>query len=444
MLARVRAQLSDIVPSGSRIVVALSGGIDSIVLLDVMRRIAARRRWRLSALHVNHQLQDAAPQWVQFCRRLCRARGVPLRVVKVDVPRGNSVERAAREARYGALLRARADFIALAHNRDDQAETLLLHLLRGAGIRGLAGMRVVADVPALTALEGVTDTPRLLRPLLDVPRSDIRAYAERRKLAWIDDPSNAATDYTRNFLRIEVMPRISERFPAYREALARTGRHATEAGQLLDELAQLDGSPGDATAACPLAVLRALSVARAKNVLRHFLQQHGIEIASADRLEEAVRQLRAARSDARVAIRLGTRDLRVHRGAVVLTANHVVPCDDVWRTWRGEDELSLPEWGGRLLMERARGNGLSLARLSAAAVTIRPRKGGERLRPHASGMSRTVKNLMQEAGMPAWERERVPLIYCGEELVCVPGIATAGAYRGAAREACVVPVWRPG
>lgn len=443
LLPRVRAQLAGIVPRGSRILAALSGGIDSVVLLDLLRRLAARGRWRLSALHVNHRLQPQADEWARFCRRLCRTVGVPLRVVKVRVARGKSVEHAARLARYEALLGQPADYVVLAHNQDDQAETVLLHLFRGAGIRGLAGMRMIGDPPLPAADRSAGTTVRLLRPLLDVPRDDIARYAARRKLRWIEDPSNASSEFTRNFLRAEVLPRVAQRFPSYRDALARAARHAAEAAQLLDELAQHDTPGAGNAAALPVAVLRALTPARAKNALSRFLRVHGVEIPSADRLEEAVRQLITARADARVRVDLGTAQLRLHRGAVMVV-HDARPARPVTRLWQGEAELDLPELGGTLLMARGHGGGISTARLGAGPVTVRARAGGERLRPQAHGATRTVKNLMQEARMPVWERDRVPFIYCGEELVCVPGLAIASAYRAAAREPCIVPVWRAG
>lgn len=434
LLPSLRGQLADRVPSGSRIVVALSGGADSVVLLDLLQRLAKRRTWRLSALHVNHQLQPAAADWAKFCRRLCRAAGVPLKVVKVGVPAGNSVEGNARRARYAALLAQRADYVALAHNQDDQAETVLLHLLRGAGVRGLVGMQPLSAAPF--RVKG-RETARLLRPLLDVPRSAIERYAAQRKLAWVEDPSNASVDFTRNFLRVDVLPRLAQRFPAYREALVRTARHAAEAARLLDEFAQQDGA-GDALST---AVLRKLTPLRAKNALGAFLRRHDVDLPSADRLDEALRQLLKARREARVCIAFGDRQLRVHDGRLVVApALGAAAWAD--RTWRGEPSLALPELRGTLLMERTQGAGISLARLAAAPVTVRLRRGGERLRPRARGATRTVKNLMQEARMPVWERERLPFIYCGEALVCVPGLAIDSAFAAVPSESAVVPVWR--
>jgi tRNA(Ile)-lysidine synthase len=441
LLPGVRSQLVAALPTGSRILVGLSGGVDSVVLLDLLRRAAPRRRWRLSALHVNHQLQPPAAEWATFCRRICRTAGIPLRVAKVDVPPGDSREGAARSARYGALLRQPADYIALAHSEDDQAETVLMHLLRGSGIRGLAGMQRLGDPPSRTLAAQTRRRPRILRPLLDVPRSAIMAYAEQRNLEWIEDPSNADVQYTRNFIRRKILPAVAERFPACREALARGARHAAEAVLLLDELALLDGAPPGGREPLALARLRALSPPRAKNVLRHYLHCQGIDIPSSERLEEAIRQILAAREDARICVSMGDTALRVHRGTVVL-APVATPGAAMQRAWRGEEELALPELGGRLRMERARGRGISAALLAAAPVTVRARRGGERLRPAPGGASRTVKNLMQEARMPPWERERVPFIYCGETLVCVPGIGIDSRFCAGPREPGILPVWR--
>lgn len=440
LLPRLRARLDGIVPRGSRVVVALSGGVDSIVLLDLLRRMAARGRLRLSALHVNHQLQSHAGDWATFCRRFCRASGIPLRVVKVDVASGASVEHAARLARYRALLARPADFVALAHNQDDQAETLLLHLFRGSGIRGLAGMRVVSGPPLPVS---ASNPVRMLRPLLDVPREAIARYAAQRKLEWIEDPTNTSSRFTRNFLRAEVLPRVAERFPSYRDALARAARHAAEAVELLDDVARRDIPAGNEHA-LGVAALRALAPLRAKNALSRFLRDHGVEIPSAERLDEVVRQVLTARADARICADLGAAQLRLHRGALVVVPDGMRDVRPVDRVWRGEGKVELPELGGTLVMTLARGGGLSAARLGGAPVTIRTRKGGERLRPRAAGATRTVKNLMQEARMPAWQRDRIPFIYCGDELVCVPGLAMASGFLGKAHEPCIMPVWRAG
>ena len=191
LVSHVTRQLRDVIKPGERLIAGLSGGVDSIVLLDVLHRIAKRRHFALAALHVNHQISHNANRWAAFCREACRVRGIPFRAVRVKVRGSNSLEAAARAARYEALHSQKADYIALAHNQDDQAETVLLQLLRGAGVKGLAAMPLVRrDEGGGRRAEGKTQKkghPSILRPLLDIPRAEIEAYARKRKLEWIED-----------------------------------------------------------------------------------------------------------------------------------------------------------------------------------------------------------------------------------------------------------------
>ena len=410
-------------------VLGLSGGVDSVVLLDLLVLHAAKLRFELEAVHVNHQLSPNAARWARFCRALCRERSVSLTVKKVEVTRGNSTERAAREARYAALATARADFIALAHNADDQAETVLLQLLRGAGVKGLAAMPLVKPARPFA----------LLRPLIDVPRSEIEAYARRGKLEWIEDESNESGEYLRNWLRHEIAPRIAARVPGYRATLTRAARHFAESAELLDELARIDG--GDD--ALSVSRLRALSLARSRNLIRYAIARHGWRMPAAGRLEEALRQALSARADARMEVDLGDCTLRRRGDAVHFVARRENPAMLGAVAWNGEREIALPALHGVLAMPRKRGGGVSLERLQAAPVTIRSRHGGERLQPAANRPTRTVKNLLQEAGIAAWERDALPFIYSGDSLACIPGVAIDHRFQAAPGEPSVAPAWRP-
>ncbi|MEK7877513.1 MAG: tRNA lysidine(34) synthetase TilS, partial [Pseudomonadota bacterium] len=267
--------------SGDRLVAGLSGGVDSIVLLDLLRRLSKKLRFELAALHVNHQINPAAGPWAAFCRAICRQHGIALTVVRVTVPRGNSLEAEARAARYRVFAALPADYVALAHNLDDQAETVLLQLLRGAGVKGLSAMPELRGENRLTP-HASRLAPSILRPLLDFPRSEIEAYARSRKLEWIEDESNADVYYDRNFLRHRVLPVIAERYPAYRRTLARASRNLAEAAQMLDQLAAADAQ--DDAGGLGTTALRRLSAARAKNALRHFLARHGVMMPNAARL----------------------------------------------------------------------------------------------------------------------------------------------------------------
>ncbi|HEX4782371.1 MAG TPA: tRNA lysidine(34) synthetase TilS, partial [Usitatibacter sp.] len=235
--------------------------MDSVVLLDALARECPRSGRALRAVHVHHGLSPNADRWAAFCERFCESRAVPLSIERVKVPRGSGagLEAAAREARYSIYAAREEPYVALAHHLDDQAETLLLQLLRGTGLKGMAGM------PPLRRLRGSPVT--LWRPLLALPRSQIHARARELDLQWMDDESNAATVQDRNFLRHAVAPLLDARFEGWRDALARFARHAAEAQELLAARARADGA-GDEPS---LAIDASLSAARRANALRQFL-----------------------------------------------------------------------------------------------------------------------------------------------------------------------------
>ncbi len=454
------ARLVPVVSAGDHLMVGLSGGVDSMVLLDCLRRVAGRLRIRLSALHINHQLHADAARWAGFCRRQCRARNIPYAGAKVEIAPGDSVEAAARAARYAVFARQRADYIVLAQHQDDQVETLLLQLLRGAGVKGLAAM------PLLRRAEGGTQMadggrrmakgkgektghpssfipqPSILRPFLDVTRAEILDYAHARGLQWIDDDSNANLDFRRNFLRHEVLPRIARRFPSYRATVARSARHLAEASVLLDELAAQDAADGFDGESLAVASLRGLARARARNVLRFFLARKGVTMPNVERLEEALRQALTARQDARVAVELDGGVLRRYAGRLhIVPARHAAPRSFA-RRWHGQREMALPELGGVLSFRRTREHGISVARLQAEPVTIRLRQGGERLQPDARRPRRSLKNLLQEAQVAPWQRDCLPLIYCGNRVAWAAGVGVDCAFQARRGEAALRPEWK--
>ncbi len=285
VLQAVAACLSRYVRQNQSLVVAYSGGLDSTVLLHVANRLADSVSCDLSALHVHHGLSANADAWAESCASFCRAQEISLTVIRVDVPRcsGEGMEAAARRVRHQAFDAHPADWILLAHHADDQAETVLHNLLRGAGVRGAAAMP-----------EG---RGRLMRPLLGLGRAALFAYAKHHQLTWIDDESNADTRYTRNFLRREILPLISSRFPRANEHLAAAAGRFGAADSLLDDLACLD--LGDCPAEFPLSrkLFREMSDPRARNLLRAMLKWHHVQPPDEARLTEFVRQLLTAGSD---------------------------------------------------------------------------------------------------------------------------------------------------
>ncbi|HEY7758811.1 MAG TPA: tRNA lysidine(34) synthetase TilS [Burkholderiales bacterium] len=412
----------------------MSGGVDSVVLLDVLVQITRLQPLRLTALHVNHHISPNAARWAQFCAACCTRYGVPCAVadVQVEVAGGASLEAAAREARYAVFQRQDVDALLLAHHLDDQAETLLLQLLRGAGPRGLSGMPEVREA-------GV----RILRPLLEVPRAQIVEYARRRRLDWVEDESNALLDFDRNYLRHEVLPRIAARFPGYRETWLRASRNFADVSELAEALARIDAEGALDGTGLRIGSLRELGQARARNLLRWFLMQHGLRPPGRERLDEALRQLLGQQPDAQPLVELGPASLRRHRGVARLV-QHTEPAAASWQiAWQGEEALPLPNGMGTLCFDSALGEGLSAVRLRAAGASVRGRTGGERLKLAADRPSRTLKNLLREAGVPAWQRERLPLLFCGEAAVWAPGVGCDCRFAAAPGEKGVLPRWVP-
>jgi len=376
-----------------RIAVALSGGIDSVVLLHLLKHQPG-----VSAIHVHHGLSPNADAWAAFCRRLCRQWGIPLRVSKVKVRRsGKGLEAAAREARYGVFRKLKVDLIALAHHLDDQAETVLMNLLRGAGLRGAGGMSPSAR------FEGKI----LARPLLEIPRKDLEGYARLHGLDWIEDESNADEALTRNFLRRRIGPLLEQKFPQWKESLARAARHFSK------------------------------KEAGAEELLRHYLHSKGLQAPSEAKLIEMLKQLASGSPRAKLVHDGAT--LRTYRGKVFLDAELSTVFSP--QEWNGQPRLRLPELGGELRFRKARGKGIALEHKS---LSVRLRSGGERLQPDPKRPRRTLKNLFQEAGIPPWERERLPLLFSGDDLVWVPGLGIDARFQASPGSQGLVPEWRSG
>ncbi|QWT45967.1 tRNA lysidine(34) synthetase TilS [Azospira inquinata] len=439
--ARLQALLGAGFPPGGRLWVGLSGGRDSVLQLALLREAAPLLGFSLSAIHVHHGLSPRADAWADFCVRLCRDWELPLEVVRVQVaPQGGEgLEAAARRARYAAYQALDGDALALAHHQDDQAETLLLNLLRGAGVAGLAAM------PPRRPLLRPGRTPLvLLRPLLDYPRAWIEDQLARRGLDWVEDESNGDARFSRNFLRRDVLPLLEQRFSA-RTSLARAAAWAGEAETLLEELAAEDGARGaspDFPGTLSLAALQGLSGPRRRNLLRHWLHRQGGPRPEARTLAELEAQVLAYRPDGQMAWRCGQWVARGWRGALFLEHDPLAtPSLPESAPWEGE--MPVPWGSGTIFSARATGQGLNAAALEAGPAQFRPRQGGESFqlagRPH-----RPLKKLLQESAVPPWQRERLPLLWLGETLAWVPGIGMGAALICPPEEEGWRLTWEPG
>ena len=444
LFPRLTHFLSETVQPGQTLLLGLSGGLDSCVLLHLLVSAREHLSFHLKAVHVNHGISPRASQWAEFCAALCAGYAVPFTAEAVHVPRdsGLGIEAAARSARYQALRKHEADALVLAHHRDDQAETVLLQLLRGSGVKGLAAMPAVssqtngrASTEGLEWANGIS----VLRPLLDVSRTELEGYAYDHSLQWVEDESNLDLAYDRNFLRHHVFPQLEQRFPAARTTLARSAVHFAEAAELMDEVASKDAAlyvQGDALC---IEGLRALSPARGRNLLRYWLSCHAAELPNTRRLRELCRQLLTSRQDAQLQVAVAGGKVRRYRDRAIFERETGV--QPLHLVWRGEAELQLPH--GVLSFQLYPGQGLAVAKIPQH-LEVRSRTGGERFRPDAIRPTRSLRHLLQEAGMPPWERAVLPLVFAGERLAVVPGIGVACDLQAAPDEAGWVIDWKRG
>ncbi|MDB5798480.1 MAG: mesJ1 [Paucimonas sp.] len=423
--------------------VAYSGGLDSTVLLLLAADYARRHGLRVQALHVHHGLSPNADAWAAHCGQTCHALGIDLHVSHVTVSvRKQSLEAAARQARYAALGQAcesrNLPVLLTAHHQDDQAETVLLQLLRGAGVAGLSGMGSAerrADLFGHDIMLG--------RPLLDCRRSELEAVAAARGLQWITDESNADTRWRRNALRHAVLPVLEQAFAGSAASIARSAAHMQSTQTLLEDLARIDLERCGACKGAALQVdqLRKLSGERAANLLRYWMASQQARMPSSVQLQQVLQQMLSPRPDAQPLVAIDGIELRRSAGLL-----HMVAPSPPWQPadvsldWKGEAAIIVPEWRGRLLFHRSSGPALSPEALRASSILLRARSGQERVLLAPGRPSRSLKNVYQEAGIPAWQRRMLPLAWQDGALLLVAGIGMD--YRRLRPEPGVVLEWQ--
>jgi tRNA(Ile)-lysidine synthase len=433
----VVSQLRANVRPHSRVCVGLSGGRDSVVLLHLICNAREELAIDVSAIHVNHQISPNASRWAEFCVALCAKFDVPLRVDRVTVARGTGkgLEASARDARYAAYTSVAADLIVLGHHRADQAETVLLQALRGAGLAGIRGMPVA---------KRFGENKQILRPLLDVVPEILADYANSHNLNWINDESNDDTRYTRNYIRHEILPLLAKHIPQSGESLVRLSQHAAEAQTLLDDLGEIDCANVFVGERISISRLVSLPVPRAKNLLRHWLTKAGIPLPNAVQLDEIVVQLAARQPDSQTEINWSNWRLRCFQDEIYL-ARKPLDIAAKWSIdWRSESKVTLPNACGTLRVEKALGAGIAENRLTGKNLTIRSRVGGEKFRISRVRPRRALKNLLQEAKIPPWYRDAMPLLFCDETLIWVPGIGIDISFVAKETEPGLLFSWQEG
>jgi tRNA(Ile)-lysidine synthase len=410
--------------------IAFSGGLDSTVLLHLASRFTAGPESpsvRFHAFHVNHGLSPNADAWEAHCAAVAERAAIPITCRKVTVPRGagDGLEQAARIARYGALgdlcRAAGVRLLLTAHHQDDQAETVLLQLLRGSGLRGLSGMGELQPEHALLGPKVA-----LGRPLLQVTRAALERVLAEADLPLIHDESNHDTLIRRNAVRHAIAPVVEEHFPGFAALLSRSAGHAQTATALLQELAEIDHAAcglGEQGGALAIAGLRQLSVPRFDNLLRYWLHRHGVQLPSTARVAEIREQMLSAECDMHPYFDF--QKLTLHRIADRFELHAklgIPPSGPIQIEWHGESEIAVPAWRGRLMFEHTEGPGLVRESVLNQPLTLHPRGGQERLKLALNRPSKSLKTLFQEAEIAPWRRGWLPLAYLGSELVFVAGL----------------------
>lgn len=405
--------------------VAYSGGLDSSVLLQLAQTHALAHNIVLHAFHVHHGLSDQADSWQSHCAAQAAQLGVGFDVRRIAVDgSGDGIEAAARSGRYAALgavcRQHRVPLLLTAHHQDDQAETVMLQLLRGSGVAGLSGMDASNHAPDLLG-----DAVLLMgRPLLALSRVALEAFAASRVIAHVDDPSNNDQRFARNALRHQIMPVLAAQFPGYAQRFARTAQHAQSAQQLLVELGAQDLAQCLEDDAINLDRLRLLSAARCDNLLRYWFGSRGMRMPSTSWLHEMREQLFDAKADAQVLIGHADCDIHRHRNCIVMTPRRALPDpeqDVAPFIWDGTQQMHFPDFGGSLHFELAE-QGVDPDWLRTQALVLQWRSGGWRLKLAPNRSTRSLKYHYQAASVPAWERPHLPLVTLGSRLLYAAGI----------------------
>jgi tRNA(Ile)-lysidine synthase len=419
LLGRLTA-LADLAGQPERLVIGFSGGLDSTVMLHALSSVQKEFGAALLAVYVDHGLHDDSAQWGEHCKTVARQLDVEYQnlVIHVDTDSGQGVEGSARIARYDAFRKVirEGDWLLSAHHKDDQAETLLLNLLRGSGPAGLAG---IGEVQPFS--EGW-----LVRPLLAFARSELQAYAETHGLGWIDDPSNEDRQFDRNYLRHEVLPILERRWPDASSRLRQSALLAGEAASMLDQLADNDlRSLGNRPDRLSLTGLRALSSARQRNLLRYVVRELGLPAPPSRQLISIVTDLVPARDDAQPVVQWGGAEIRRYRDNVYVLPGMTDSIETAHVKMTSEP-LVLGQRMGELRLEAGAKVGLADA-VIAAGLEVGYRQGGEEIKLPGQSHTRKLKKLLQEEGIVPWLRERLPLLYSGGNLVAVADLWIAAS-----------------
>ena len=402
-------------PTPDRLWLAYSGGVDSSVLLHILANNRENLVSELTAVHVNHQLSPDADTWASCCRSICEKTNIEFKIITINAKKikGFSQEAHAREMRYAALenVIGKGDLLLTAHHKDDQAETLIQQLMRGAGPEGLAGMPEIKKY----------GHGWLARPLLEYSREQIRDYAEHHGLIWIEDESNQDTNIDRNYIRTHVIPCLQQRWPSTVDVISRSASHQADVINILKEIAEhdIENNSGDKLNILNIVDLKKLSDTRMRNLIRYWLKKNGHQPASTTVTEIIIKELIYAGDDRMPSIRWHETEIRRYRNNIYvmkpLTELHL----DTPLSWNLDKPLDYDY--GRLVATQVVGKGIRSELVNNNLIEVRFRTGGETIRPAGRKETHKLKKLFQDSGVPPWQRDRVPLLFIDGKLAAVTG-----------------------
>ena len=391
--------------------IALSGGIDSVVLLHALSQLKVKLKLQLSAIHINHDLSSNADDWLIFCHNKCKELGIPIKSEKINIKHDISmgIEAAARKGRYQALETYRKGILVLGHHQNDQAETLLLQLFRGSGLNGLAAMPLY-------------DQERFIwRPLLKINKEIIEGYAKENSLNFIKDESNDNLQFDRNFLRKKVLPLIKSRYPDIINTISRSSENIAEGLNLHKAIAKEDANIffSKNKERLSLSMIKVLEKERVVNLIRWWLDVNKQMMPSKKTMSELYKQIKNVKKDALLNIDISdSMSIKAYRDELFLVEK-TIKIDPYELIWRGEEVVELPG-NSRLIFTKSVGAGFSLTKIGSKTLTIQNRNGGERFKPKINQPTRTLKYLLQTSDIPPWKRKLMPLVFSENELVAVP------------------------
>jgi tRNA(Ile)-lysidine synthase len=402
------------------ILLGLSGGLDSCVLLHLLANMQTQLHFKLKAIHVHHGISPYADDWLNFSKQKCKLLDIEFDAVKVKINEKGSlgIEGEARELRYEAIKKKQKGVVALGHHQNDQAETLLLQLLRGSGLKGLAGM------------PEFDEERKFWRPMLNIKKELLEKYASENDIKYIKDESNEDINFDRNFIRKKVLPLIESRYPASIETISRSATNISE-GHQINELLALDDSKNvmsDDGSHLLIENLNKLPNLRAINLIRWWLSFNDLLMPSKKNVEELFRQVKLIKKDTSLNLKISNdRSIRAFDDKLLIVSI-MNDLPSYHFKWAGQEEIELPN-KSKLHFVKTKKGGLSLSKLGAKSLYIKSRTGGEKLKSFPDQPSRSLKYLFQKADIPHWERDQVPLVYANEQLVAVPNLGVQYEYQ---------------